>query len=193
MKQRLRNDFNERCAERNLPGTAGVSRAIPVERLNVAGTDLSFRKLMEVDLSKIDSELTYSEKAPARAWLMGIAAWLVPGLGHLLQGKWVRALLLGSAVWVCFVSGFLMGGYLFRFDGSQQGLASLLQIPPMIGNLGAGLLYIVCWVLGFGFSYQPHQAALPTFEYGWTFLLVAGLLNYLATLDAFDIAAGRKS
>lgn len=133
------------------------------------------------------------ETAPAKAWLMGIAGWLVPGLGHLLQGKWMRALLLGGAVWICYVSGFLMGGHLFKFDGSEQGVASLLQIPPMIGNLGTGLLYLGCWVSGFGFAYPPQQAAMPTFEYGWTFLLVAGLLNYLAMLDAFDIAAGRKS
>lgn len=85
-----------------------------------------------------------------------------------------------------------MGGHLYRYSASDQG-ASLLQIPPMIGNLGTGLLYIVCWLLGIGFSHEPAQAALPTFEYGWTFLIIAGLLNYLAMLDAFDIAAGRKS
>lgn len=124
---------------------------------------------------------------------MGAAGWLVPGLGHLLQGKWVRALLLGGAVWLCFLLGFSFGGYLFKYDGSEQGLASLLQIPPMVGNLGTGLLYIVCWFTGTGFSHSTQQAALPTFEYGWTFLIVAGLLNYLCMLDAFDIAAGRKS
>jgi hypothetical protein len=144
-------------------------------------------------LSKVDSERIQIETAPARAWLMGAAGWLVPGLGHLLQGKWVRALLLGGAVWTCFLGGLRMGGYLFKFDGSEQGLASLLQIPPMLGNLGAGLLYFACWFMGVGFSHDAQQAALPTFEYGWTFLLVAGLLNYLAMLDAFDIAAGRKS
>ncbi len=146
---------------------------------------------MEVELKKVDT--THLESAPARAWLMGLAGWLVPGLGHLLQGKWGRALLLGGAVWVCFISGFMMGGHLFRFDASEQGISSLLQIPPMVGDLGSGLLYIVCWVKGVGFSHGPQQAALPTFEYGWTFLLVAGLLNYLSMLDAFDIAAGRKS
>jgi len=130
------------------------------------------------------------EKASARAWLMGAAGWLVPGLGHLLQGKWARALLLGGSVWVCFILGFAMGGYLFKFDGTA---GSLLQVVPMIGNLGTGLLYIGCWFMGVGFSFNPQQAALPTFEYGWTFLIIAGLLNYLSTLDAFDIAAGRKS
>lgn len=140
-----------------------------------------------------DSQHTDFEKAPARAWIMGAAGWLVPGLGHLLQGKWWRALLLGGAVWACFILGFLMGGHLFRVDGSEPGTSSLLQIPPMIGNLGTGLLYIVCWQMGIGFTYEAQQAALPTFEYGWTFLIIAGLLNYLSMLDAFDIAAGRKS
>ena len=147
----------------------------------------------EVNLSKADSERTTSDTAPARAWLMGIVAWLIPGLGHLLQGRWVRAILLGGAVWICFISGFLMGGHLFKYSGSEPGSSSLLQIPPMVGDLGIGLPYIVCWLRDFGFSYPTEQAALPTFEYGWTFLLIAGLLNYLAMLDAFDIAAGRKS
>ena len=124
---------------------------------------------------------------------MGAACCLVPGLGHLLQGKWARALLLGGAVWICFIAGFQMGGHLFKYSGSEPGLSSLLQIPPMIGDLGSGMLYIVCWMMNYGFAHEAQQAALPTFEYGWTFLLVAGLLNYLAMLDAFDIAAGRKS
>jgi len=125
--------------------------------------------------------------------MMGAAGWLCPGAGHFLQGHWLRALLLGGAVWICFICGFVMGGHLFRFTGAEPGLTSVLQIPPMIGNLGTGLLYIVCWLLGVGFSNDPQQAALATFEYGWTFLIIAGLLNYLAMLDAFDIAAGRKS
>jgi hypothetical protein len=124
---------------------------------------------------------------------MGAAAWLVPGLGHVLQGKWGRALILGGSVWACFILGFLMGGHLFRFSGAEPGASSLLQVAPMIGDLGTGLLYISCWVWGTGFSQTPQQAAMATFEYGWTFLLVAGLLNYLSMLDAFDIAAGRKS
>jgi hypothetical protein len=59
----------------------------------------------------------------------------------------------------------------------------------MSANFGAGLLYIFCWVTNTGFA---EQAQRVTYEYGNTFLLVAGLLNYLAMLDAFDIAAGRK-
>lgn len=143
-------------------------------------------------MSKIEAGYE-GESAPARAWLMGSLGWLIPGLGHLLQGRWARALLLGGAVWACFLGGLWMGGHLFIVTGNEQGAAALLQVPPMIANLGSGLLYLVCWVRGVGFSDDIAHAALPTFEYGNTFLLVAGLLNYLCMLDAFDISAGRKS
>lgn len=127
-----------------------------------------------------------------QSWLTGAAGWFVPGAGHLLQKKWGRAVVLGGAVWVCFVAGLYMGGHLFSVNGSEQGLSALLQVPPTIANLGSGALYFVCWLMGVGFADDPQHAARATFEYGNTFLLVAGLLNYLAMLDAFDISVGRK-
>ena len=126
---------------------------------------------------------------PGNAWLVGLAAWAVPGLGHLMQKRWGRALLLGGAVWVMFFVGLGLGGHLFKMNSSDQGIAALLQLLPMSANFGAGLLYIFCWLTNTGFA---EQAQRVTYEYGNTFLLVAGLLNYLVALDAFDIAAGRK-
>ena len=133
------------------------------------------------------------EQAPPRAWAMGAVGWLVPGAGHLLQGHWLRALIMGGAVWICFVCGLMMGGHMFTLGGEEQGLSALLKVPPMIANLGAGLLYLISWFFGVGFADDPQSAARATYEYGNTFLLIAGLLNYLAMLDAFDISAGRKS
>jgi Family of unknown function (DUF6677) len=128
---------------------------------------------------------------PGTAWLIGVLAWFIPGVGHLLLRRWGRALLMGGAVWVCFFLGLAMGGHMFDLS-TGQGSSALLQVPPMIANLGNGALYIVCWLLSFGFADNPEQAARATYEYGNTFLLIAGLLNYLVMLDAFDIAAGRK-
>jgi hypothetical protein len=85
-----------------------------------------------------------------------------------------------------------MGGHLFSVGGSEPGVAALLQVPPTIANLGSGALYLVSWALNVGFADDAVHAARATFEYGNTFLLVAGLLNYLAMLDAFDVAVGRK-
>ena len=130
-----------------------------------------------------------SVSTPGNAWLVGLAAWAVPGLGHLMQKRWGRALLLGGSVWLMFFVGLWAGGHLFRLSSSDQGFSGLLQVLPMTANFGTGLLYIVCWLTNAGFA---EQAQLVTYEYGNTFLLVAGLLNYLVALDAFDIAAGRK-
>lgn len=88
-----------------------------------------------------------------------------------------------------------MGGHMFDID-LELGLfdwSTLIQIPPAIANVGTGALYIISWLMDTGFADDPAQAARATYEYGNTFLLIAGLLNYLVMLDAFDIAAGRKN
>lgn len=132
-------------------------------------------------------EQTANVETPRTAWLMGLAAWAVPGLGHVLQKRFIRGLLLGGAVWVMFFTGLYLGGHLFAV--TDRGFAALVQLLPMSANVGFGLLYVFCWLTNTGFT---EQAQRLTYEYGNTFLLVGGLLNYLAALDAFDIAAGRK-
>ena len=137
-------------------------------------------------------EVEHVEPTPGSAWLVGIAAWFLPGCGHVMLKRWGRAALMGGVVWLSFFIGLAMGGHMFDLE-TGQGSSALLQVPPMIANLGSGALYVVCWLLGYGFADDPVQAARATYEYGNTFLLIAGLLNYLTMLDAFDIAAGRHS
>ena len=132
-----------------------------------------------------------AEPIPGSAWLIGALAWFVPGLGHLMLKRWWRALLMGGAVLLSFFIGLAMGGHMFDLN-APEGSSQLLQVPPMIANLGTGALYIISWLLGSGFADDPVQAARATYEYGNTFLLIAGLMNYLTMLDAFDIAVGRK-
>lgn len=133
-----------------------------------------------------------AEPIPGSAWLIGALAWFVPGLGHLMLKRWWRALLMGGAVLLSFFIGLAMGGHMFDLN-APEGSSQLLQVPPMIANLGTGALYIISWLLGSGFADDPVQAARATYEYGNTFLLIAGLMNYLTMLDAFDIAVGRKN
>ena len=139
------------------------------------------------------------EAAPGMAWGIALAAWFVPGTGHMLLKKSGRAALMGGAVWFSFFLGLAMGGHMFDLspDGvtsaSMFDWATMIQVPPMIANLGTGIAYVVSWLMDIGFRDDPVQAARTTYEYGNTFLLIAGLMNYLTMLDAFDIAAGRKS
>ena len=140
---------------------------------------------------KSEKAIERIEPTPSMAWAVGVLAWFIPGAGHLMLRRWVRAALMGGSVWLCFFLGMGMGGHMFNLS-TGQGSSVLLQVPPMIANLGSGALYIVCWLLDIGFADDLTQAARATYEYGNTFLLIAGLLNYLNMLDAFDIAAGRK-
>ena len=112
-----------------------------------------------------------------------IAGWLVPGAGHLLIGKWVRGLLLAACILVLFVLGLAMQGKLYT--GAQD----VLDMLGVAGDLGSGLLYFISRVMGLGG--QPVQTTVA--DYGTKFIVVAGLLNVIAAVDAHNLRTGRKS
>jgi hypothetical protein len=118
------------------------------------------------------------------------SAWLVPGLGHLLLGRWIRSLLFAGSVFTLFTFGLGMEGRLYGWslDRSPNAQSALIQRLEFFGNAGAGLVYIVSMKMGLGMGNLTSR----TYDYGEKFLWVAGLLNYLIALDAFDVAKGRK-
>jgi hypothetical protein len=97
-----------------------------------------------------------------------------------------RGLLLGGVVWAMFILGVNLGGHLYGFSESAAGL---LAYVFGFCDLGAGLLYFTARILGIAVA---EQSQLSTSEYGNVFLMVSGLLNYLLSLDAFDIGVRRK-
>jgi hypothetical protein len=115
--------------------------------------------------------------------LISIAAFLVPGAGHLWQGRTQKGIVFLIAVPLMFAVGLWLQGRLFPFEISQPlvGLAA-------IASLGNGLPYVLAAMLGLG----KGVVTAATYEYGNTFVIVSGLLNMLITLDAYDIALGRK-
>ena len=112
-----------------------------------------------------------------------IAGWLVPGAGHFLQGKWVRGTLLAVSIIAMFALGLAMQGKLYT---SVQDILDMLGVA---GDLGSGLLYVVSRVAGWGA--QPIQTTVA--DYGTKFIVVAGLLNIIAAVDAHNLRTGRKS
>jgi hypothetical protein len=108
--------------------------------------------------------------------------WLVPGLSHVLLGRWIRGLIFAVCVLLMFVLGIAMQGKLY--DQIEQPL----HIFAVIANIGVGLPYLVAEKMQLG----TGTMSVTTFDYGTTYLWVAGLLNYLIVLDGFDIAQGRK-
>ena len=121
-------------------------------------------------------------------FIVGAASWFLPGLGHLIQGRLKRGLIIGSVIWTMFIIAVLSGGaYYPGFDFKDGSLLYLLNIFARFVN-GLGIL------ISFFLTTNPlpNVASWATFEYGGRFLEIAGLLNYLAVLDAIDIQSGRK-
>jgi hypothetical protein len=112
-----------------------------------------------------------------------IAGWLVPGAGHLLQGKWVRAGLLMVSILGMFAIGIALKGKIYTPNTGEP-----LDILGFLGDLGAGALYGLARLLGWGQA--PVLVAVA--DYGTKFIVVAGLLNIVAAVDAHSLAGGRK-
>jgi hypothetical protein len=114
--------------------------------------------------------------------LVCAAGLLVPGLGHLWLGRRKGLIFLGVLP-VMFALGLFLEGRIFPVEISQP-----LVALAAIANMGIGLPYVIARVMGYG----AGNVIAVTYEYGNTFLIVAGLLNTLVVIDAFDISKGRK-
>jgi hypothetical protein len=112
-----------------------------------------------------------------------ILAWLVPGLGHLLQGRRQRALAFAAIIVVAFVVGILLQGELILPKAGDP-----LSYLAAIANLGNGALFLGAKLAGLG----SGVVTADSYEFGNTFLLTAGMMNLLLVLDTHDIATGRK-
>lgn len=111
-----------------------------------------------------------------------IAGWLVPGAGHFFVGKWVRGALIAIAIIAMFFLGLAMQGKIYT---SAEDILGLLG---MVGDLGSGLLYFIGRAAGWGGV--PVQTTVA--DYGKVFIVVAGLLNIIAAVDAHNLRTGRK-
>jgi TM2 domain-containing membrane protein YozV len=112
-----------------------------------------------------------------------IAGWLVPGAGHFVIGKWGRGALLFVSIVAMFALGLAMDGKLYS---SAQDILDLLGL---IGDLGNGLMFFVSRAMGLGGDPEMFTTA----NYGKVFIVVAGLLNVIAAVDAHNLRTGRKS
>ncbi len=115
--------------------------------------------------------------------LLCLASWAVPGAGHIWLGRRVKGLTFLVALPLMFAMGLAIHGRLFPFDLSEP-----LVALAAVADLGVGLPYFVGSALGFGVG----DVRAVTYEYGNAFLIVAGLLNLLVVIDAYDVALGRK-
>ena len=109
--------------------------------------------------------------------------WLIPGAGHLIQRRWIRGLLLMASIVTMFLLGLAMQGRVYRPNGGD-----ILDILGFVGDIGAGGLYIVTRAMDWGQGAIAHATA----DFGTKYIIVAGLLNFIAVADAYHIAIRKK-
>jgi hypothetical protein len=120
---------------------------------------------------------------PGTVWLMCLAAWFVPGAGHLWLRRAHKGLVFLVLLPLMFAIGLMIDGRIFPFAPGEP-----LVLLAAFADLGIGLPYFLAWMAGAG----GGTVTSATYEYGNTYIIVAGLLNMLVVIDAYDIAMGRK-
>jgi hypothetical protein len=118
-----------------------------------------------------------------KATVCMILGWLVPGLGHALQKKYVRAILFFVSIFAMTALGLVMRGRVYPFQADNP-----LTILAFFADIGNGLFYGLARV----FAWGPGELERATFEFGTAYIAGAGLLNFLIALDAYDIGTGKK-
>src|SRR5437763_2398396 len=109
--------------------------------------------------------------------------WFIPGAGHLIQGRWVRGLLLMASIFLMFFIGLAMDGRIYQLNKGD-----ILDILRFVGGVGNGASYIVTRAMDWGKGAIAHATA----DYGTKFIIVAGLLNFISAADAYHVAIGKK-
>jgi hypothetical protein len=112
-----------------------------------------------------------------------VVGWLIPGAGHLMLRKPIRALLLFVSIVCMFAIGISLQGKIY-----VPNTGDLLDILGFIGQLGNGVLYVLARTLDWG--HPSVQIAIA--DYGTKFIVCAGLLNIVSAVDAHSLANGRK-
>jgi hypothetical protein len=130
------------------------------------------------------AEPQHKPKSETLAFAIGIAAWLVPGLGHALQKMWARAVACFLVVGALVYLGTGMRGNVFNSDGNDA-----FAMLGYVADLGTGSFYVVAKAL----ETRGPDVAHADGDYGTRFLAAAGVLNLLAALHAYEAARGRKA
>ena len=120
----------------------------------------------------------------SRALALGIAGWLLPGLGHALQFMWGRAIVVFLSVGLLVAAGASMKGNVFTRQGTDA-----FDKLGFIADLGAGGFYFVARAMETGGADVSHADG----DYGTRLLATAGILNLLAALHAYEAARGHKA
>jgi hypothetical protein len=123
-------------------------------------------------------------KQSARSLFIAIAAWIVPGLGHLFQRRIGRAIAGFVAVGTMAVIGLWMRGNVFPAQGDDA-----FSVLGFIADAGSGIFYFLAHTI----EKAGPDVSRAAGDYGTRLIATAGVLNMLFVLDALEISRGHKN
>jgi hypothetical protein len=114
------------------------------------------------------------ESMTARALYQTLLAWVLPGLGHLVQGRYAKAAYFALLVLGTFALGVWLG------EGASVSSARFEY--HVYGQYGAGLPAFIASVFGDA----PTGHTIDRLELGLVFTTVAGILNVIVMIDVYE-------
>jgi hypothetical protein len=133
------------------------------------------------------------EKALKAAWKPVLLNWALPGAGYWMIGEKGRAkTFLGITLLFCVLGALQMSHG--AVDGIKGGVyvftpGEWLKSLGALGTSGMGPIYFVFAYFFGGEGTEPVRNL--TQEYGASYVMIAGLLNWLCCFDLFDRVTGR--
>jgi Family of unknown function (DUF6677) len=119
---------------------------------------------------------------PLIAVVAGLAGWIVPGLGHVVLGRWVKAAIYFVAVAGLAVAGMRMRGEIFHSSSTDA-----FGVLGFLADAGNGIFYF----LGDKINSAGPDVSRAAGDYGTRLIASAGVLNLLCVLEAFELGLHR--
>ena len=157
-----------------------ISPVEPVEIVSAAEPLQQTAPQVELNSSEVEDE----GPGAVRGIFIIIAAWFLPGLGHLMQRRLGRATAGFIAVGAMALMGLWMRGTIFPPHGDDA-----FGVLGFIADAGAGIFYL----LAHSIEKNGADISRAAGDYGTRLLATSGVINMLFVLDALEISLGRKN
>jgi hypothetical protein len=134
---------------------------------------------------RVEAERRSGESAcgPGKVFLCLVAAWVVPGLGHLLLGRRGKALLYFALLTFTFLFGMWLADW--RNVRTDDDFELYFFGEAFLGGLAFPALWLTRGL--------PLVEAQPRLDVGLLFSTVAGIMNLCVIVDVYETACPRAT
>ncbi|MBI2932762.1 MAG: hypothetical protein HYY16_14030 [Planctomycetes bacterium] len=140
--------------------------------------------LVVLALIAVIDVLVYRSGWRRRRAMAFLLAWVCPGAGHALMGKWRKGLFFFAILVVTYVFGLWLSGWrTISFDDNPF---------YHVGQYGSGLTALLGAWLGDPKAFPRDDLPKSWFDPGLLYVCVAGLLNVVIMLSVLDIASASE-